>query len=108
MLTNADLLESVTDVIEYIDEPFADSSAIPTFILSKHVSKSMKVALSGDGADELFGGYYKHLAFTRANKSSLSNTAIQLFGNVLSLLPSSRSTKLGNLSRRAAKIFQFA
>ena len=72
-LTNDDLLDCVESVIEYIDEPFADSSAIPTYILSKYVSQHIKVALSGDGADELFGGYYKLLAFLRSGERTIPN-----------------------------------
>ena len=105
-LTNTDLLESVTDVIDYIDEPFADSSAIPTYILSQKVAQSMKVALSGDGADELFGGYYKHLAFSKASQQSFANTMLRQIAGSLSLFPTSRSSKLGNLTRRIAKYAQ--
>ncbi|MEM6644194.1 MAG: asparagine synthase (glutamine-hydrolyzing), partial [Bacteroidota bacterium] len=76
-LTNDDLLNSIEDSIGYLDEPFGDSSAIPTFILSKMVSTSMKVALSGDGADELFGGYYKHLAFVKAHQATIGNSILK-------------------------------
>src|SRR5690606_16836390 len=48
-LSTNDFLEHVTDVLDYIDEPFADSSAIPVYILSMHTRKHVTVALSGDG-----------------------------------------------------------
>ncbi|WP_421763193.1 asparagine synthase (glutamine-hydrolyzing) [Ekhidna sp.] len=102
-LTNDDLLNCLDSVLAYIDEPFADSSAIPTYILSNHVSKHIKVALSGDGADELFGGYYKHLAFQRSSEKTVANHLIRLSAPMLKHLPTSRSSKAGNLIRRVAK-----
>ena len=57
-------LDSLIEICENIDEPFIDSSMIPTFFLAREVGKYTKVVLGGDGADELFGGYnhYKRLS----------------------------------------------
>ena len=52
------LLSMLPQVIEEYDEPFADSSAFPTMALARLASRHVKVALSGDGGDEAFGGYH--------------------------------------------------
>jgi len=102
-LKNTDLFENLYDVLDYIDEPFADSSALNVFILSKETRKHVTVALSGDGADELFAGYNKHEAERRARLHSFGNSVIKNIKPVIGLFPKSRNSKLGNKFRQLEK-----
>lgn len=99
-LTNNDFLEHVFDVLDYIDEPFADSSAIPVFILSQLTRKHVTVALSGDGGDEVFSGYNKHEAEWRARQNGAINSILKLGYPISKHLPQGRNSKLSNLVRQ--------
>ncbi len=57
-----DAVELFPRLVEAFDEPFGDSSALPTYLVSELAAGEVKVALSGEGGDELFGGYYTYVA----------------------------------------------
>jgi asparagine synthase (glutamine-hydrolysing) len=54
--------ELLPEIVDAFDEPFADSSALPTYLVSRLAADHVKVALSGEGGDELFGGYHTYVA----------------------------------------------
>lgn len=85
-----DLAELIEEMQEVYDEPFADSSNIPTYLISKEARKFAKVVLTGDGGDELFGGYtswYKPLLY-------MSEVNPLAPGKIARLLLSSQKDKL--------------
>jgi len=103
-LTTKDLYDAVFDMLEYIDEPFADSSALAVYVLSRETKKNVTVALSGDGADEIFGGYNKYIAeYNIRNRSVLSNSLIKNTSFVWNLFPQSRATYITDVIRKVNK-----
>lgn len=98
-LKNTDLLENINPFLKSIDEPFADSSAFNVYVLSKYTKQHVKVALSGDGADELFMGYNKHKAELLSRTFS-SKAFTPMLNPVLSVLPESRNKGFSNKVRQ--------
>jgi asparagine synthase (glutamine-hydrolysing) len=77
-----DLVENVGKVLNNFDEPFADSSAIATYLVSSKAAQHIKVALTGDGGDEVFGGYNKYY-IAKLNKGYTSIVPEKFHGKLV-------------------------
>lgn len=101
------VLNSLDDIILYYDEPFGDSSAIPSYCVAKLASEKVKVALTGDCADELFGGYQKYTAEYYVNRYKRVPAPLRaLFEWIVNHCPDNRKTAR-NL-RRIRKVIRNA
>lgn len=88
MILHADTAALMTELTWYLDEPFGDSSVIPTYMVSQLAAKHVKVILSGDGGDELFGGYDKYQVESRERaRPALPQPVRRLLGTLSALLP---------------------
>lgn len=84
-----DIQDSLMHIVRHFDEPFADSSAMPTYYLSRMTREHVTVALSGDGGDELFAGYKRYVArkISRYYLSLPVTIREKLVRQLLNLLP---------------------
>jgi asparagine synthase (glutamine-hydrolysing) len=107
-LTNEDIFEAALQVLPFLGEPFADSSAVPFFILSQKTKQRATVALSGDGSDELFAGYQKYAGEHKIRKGGTLVNFLKNNVALLDKLPKSRNTFWGNKFRQAHRLAQAA
>lgn len=95
-----DYLAHVFDVLNYFDEPFADTSSLPQYILCMETRKHATVAVSGDGGDEVFAGYNKHYAEWQARRKSLAGSIVRIGAPVWKMMPQGRNSRISNLFRQ--------
>jgi asparagine synthase (glutamine-hydrolysing) len=79
IVVRPDAVDLVSRLVRHFDEPFGDSSAIPTFIVSEFAARHVKVALSGDGGDELFAGYDRFQTLEKLRKLDRVPQALRTF-----------------------------
>ncbi len=87
VVTSQAALDVIPQLPDMFDEPFADASQIPTYLLSKLTKKHVTVALTGDGGDEILGGYQRH-------------THIPALWNKISWMPTAVRRSMGNFALR--------
>jgi asparagine synthase (glutamine-hydrolysing) len=68
LVVEPDAVELLQQLVWYLDEPFADASAVPTFLVSKLARSKVKMVLTGDGGDEAFGGYDRYLRYLKLQR----------------------------------------
>jgi asparagine synthase (glutamine-hydrolysing) len=96
--TEKEAIEMIKDLPFFYDEPFADSSAIPTTLVSKEARKDVAVALSADGGDEVFGGYNRYDYMYRYGKTLnlIPNAIGKFLAGAMNNIPSEKIPILKN------------
>lgn len=104
-LSIRDVQEIIPAVQRHVGEPFADSSVLPTYLLSRLTRQHVTVALSGDGADELFAGYNRYAAATLNDRFGwLACTPFyRPLRRIIEGLPARRETRIGGLFSQAKR-----
>ena len=106
--TFADVLAAVEPMLNHLGEPFADSSLLPTSLVSQHTRRHVTVALSGDGGDELFGGYWRYLGhhFLERYRRVPAMVRKGLVEPLLRRMPTGKTTRWMNRLRQARKLLR--
>ncbi len=100
LIVRPNIVDLMPNLIEKLDEPLTDTSFLVTYLVSELAHRDVKVALSGVGGDELFGGYRRYFAPALKKATAWIPAACQkMLGEILGRLPADRGTKLGNLGR---------
>lgn len=101
LIVRPNVLDVLGKLVWHYDEPFADSSAIPSYYVAEAARKSVTVVLNGDGGDESFAGYDRYVANLMASKLRIPGRLQPLIGRILKGLPDGR--RPGSFYRRAKR-----
>jgi asparagine synthase (glutamine-hydrolysing) len=106
LVVEPDAVDLLQRLVWYLDEPFADSSAIPTFLVAKLARERVKMVLTGDGGDETFAGYTRYLRYLDLERAGalkpLAATAADLVGR---FVPGSTGYRLRRIAERLRQPF---
>jgi len=109
MLSVRDGLGVIPEVLDYFDQPFGDSSCIPTYLISRETRKEVTVALSGDGGDEVFAGYSKYQAEAYVSYFNMIPSAVWSgVRKLLSNVPEGRQSSCHEYFRVLKKLLRAA
>ncbi len=105
-----DIRDTIPDVLDRLSEPFGSSSILPSYVVSRETRRHMTVALSGDGADELFAGYDKYLGEVYREWYGRVPAPLRrgIVEPAVGALPSSRDSRIGEFGRKARRFLSGA
>jgi asparagine synthase (glutamine-hydrolysing) len=106
LVVKPNAVELLQQLVWYLDEPFADSSAVPTYLVAKLAREQVKMVLTGDGGDEAFAGYDRYLRFLALERAGplkpAAATAAKIAGR---WVPGSRGYRLARIAERLRQEF---
>lgn len=103
-----DILDVIPEALNSLGEPFADYSFLPTYLVSRETRRQVTVALSGDGADELFAGYakYRGEVYQQYYFALPSLLREQILHSIIKVLPVGRKNRLAEFARQARRFLE--
>ena len=106
LVVEPDAVELLQQLVWFLDEPFADSSAVPTYLVSKLAREDVSMVLTGDGGDEAFAGYDRYLKFLKLQQlGAMKPLAAFAARSAAALLPGSLGYRFGRLGERLQQPF---